>query len=400
MKHLIRMTVLLLLTPAAWAASPFLPISATNPFRSGERAVVEQAVAQAEAQGKLVLIDMQAAWCGPCLSLEKDMEAKKAALQPTLDHFVYVKLEEMHLEMMAGADFLSQEIHWFPSLFVYNPASHKWSWLYASDADSLNQTLKDYLANGGVSALYLSGLTAKIQQGAKIEIDEVMRVLVPLSVESSSASLLTAVGNLLKAMAANPAQFNFTTTDFEDSVGEPYKTVMEREGTSLEAIRAVDANAFKDLATDYMGQFRMGFYVPIGRSIRVEGGKAASDKCSALASAVLGAMAAAPAAQKHELQVRMELQCLLLKVQLKESTGADVTAYVSKMAAGESDKFSYSLMRVFAATGTNFPDAINYGRPWQAAYEKNYAKNAELLARIIKATDARMAAYAAGKSHP
>ena len=102
----------------------------------------------------------------------------------------------------------------------------------------------------------------------------------------------------------------------------------------------------------------------------------------------------------RELTLRMELQCLLLKVQLKEAMGTEVTTYVNAMSQPEREKFSYSLMRVFAMTGTNYQDAITYGSPWKAAYEKAYAKSAELLARIIKATDERMAAYAAGKSHP
>lgn len=399
MKNLI-ITALMVLAPAAWSASPFLPISATNTFRSGERAIVEQAIADAEAQGKLVLIDMSAAWCGPCLGLDKDMEAKKAALQPTLDHFVYIKLEEMHLEMMAGADFMAHEIPWFPSLYVYNPANQKWSWLYAFNADGLNQALKDYMANGGVSALYLNNLMTKIQKGVKVELDDVMQALIPMSVEDTGANLLAATAKINAAFKANPSQFVFSADELAEGMAEPYKRSMERGQTTIEAVRGADANAFKGLETDFPGAYRMYFIVPVGRMIRADGNKAASDKCQALMADTMARIAAATADMKRELQLRMEFQCLLLKVQLKESSGADVAAYAAALSATERDKFSFSLMRVYALTGTNFQEAITFAKPWKAAYEKGYAKNAELLARIIKATDERLAAYAAGKSHP
>ncbi len=400
MKFLMGLIAGLICAPSVWAASPFLPISATNTFRSGERAIVEAAIAQAETEGKYVFIDMAAAWCGPCLALEKGEEANKAVLAPILKHFVYVKLEEMHLEMMGGADFMVTEIPWFPSLFIYNPANKRWSFLYASEVDSLKTTLEDYLAHESLSKYYVDQLNADLAGKDPVSDDTVMAAVVPLSTESSGADLLATTTAVTKMMTDHPDRFAVSIADMELEFTNVYIRSIEMGKLTFEQIRAADPMAFAEIKSTPLLLSRIMFRAPIGYAIRTRGNKVASDMCATLSGKVGDALKEATPEVQRKFLVARDLQCLLLQVQLKEKNGADVMTFEATLTDAERVKMAYELSKVYALTGTSFDKATYYGKIWQADYLKGLAKSPELLARVQTATDARLSAYAAGKSHP
>ena len=58
------------------------------------------------------------------------------------------------------------------------------------------------------------------------------------------------------------------------------------------------------------------------------------------------------------------------------------------------------VLAIFASTGTDYDLAIEYGTILQAAYQNAFKSRPELLARVTAATNARLDAYRANKSHP
>lgn len=385
---------------ASFAESPFLPISETNTFKSSERAAVEAAVAQAELEGKLVFVKMAAAWCGPCLALEKEMDQKAEELAPTLSHFVYVKLEEMHLEMMSGADFLAHEIAWFPSLYVYSPATKQWSFLYATDADTVKRMLDQIVDFGELTAPSVQNLEIALPGPAPVTLDLVMEAALPASTEKSGAEFLAILEPVHSALSATPERFAFTREEFEGEIAIAYLRAIERGELTFDQIRAFDPAAFPGVAEDAFLYNDIFFEAEIGRLIRKEGNKAASDQCAGLASTVEAAIAALPEEDVRTLTVVHALQCSLLKIQLGEASAPELDAFVATLSEEEVLKFSRSLAKNYAQTKVAFDKAIQYASNWKAAYEKGYAGHAELLARIQTATDQVLAAFAAGKTHP
>lgn len=399
MKFLIALAALLIAGPV-FAGSPFLPIDANNTFKSGERQIMEDAIARAEVSGKILLVDMAAAWCGPCLNLEKQMEEQKEELAPTLAHFEYVKLEEMHLEFLSGADFIAHEIPWFPSLYVYNPSNQKWTFLYATTAPELKSMLDTYLAHDSLSGFYVSELNAAIARGDKIEFDPIFTALFPLSVEDSGEAVLAETKLISDAIAANPAQFNFPVTDLYSAFEDVYLRSIEQGKLTLAQIQAADPNAFPDLVSTAGLVHQIYFRAQIGNLIRKQGNRAASAQCESINSTAAAAMSAFTEAEQRQFAISRGFQCLMLRVQLGEALGADIDAYAATLSEAERATFALSLAKNYALTGHDFDKAATNALIWKAVYEKNYAKYAELLARIQVATDQRLAAYAAGKSHP
>lgn len=402
MKFITILTGLLTLSSSAFAASPFLPISATNTFRSGERAIVEKAITEAETSGKFVLIDMAAAWCGPCLNLEKSEEANKELLAPTLTHFVSVKLEEMFLETFpgTGADFLATEIPWYPSLFIYNPTNGRWSMIYAFDANSLKASLDDYLAHPDLSAFYKNELDQKIASGTSVSGDEIQQALIPFALEQSGDAILNATTGILKAFTDHPDQFDTSADDLESQFSDIYLRALEMGKLSLDQIRQTDPKAFPGLETSARLLNRIYFHIPLGLAVRTLGNTAASGACEGLAQKATEVLNSLPAEDQRSAQLGRDMNCLILKLQLKEKTTSDVAAFEASMTAEERDGSSEELMKLYAATGESFEQALTYGKVWQADMEKAMASRPELLSRVTTATTARLEALSNGKTHP
>jgi hypothetical protein len=402
MKTTLAILVASLFSAAAWAGSPFLDISATNTWKSSERAAIEAAVTQAEAQGKFVLIDMAAAWCGPCLALDKEMEARKAEMEPVLQNYVYVKLEEMHLEQIYGVDFLGFEIAWFPSLFIVNPTTKQWTALGATQVDGLKQVLTDYKAqNGaGIGHLYVDRFMTELRAGRPADFNAILDGMISASTEFDAASYLAVLKELTGIMDSNPALFNAPVNDMRAYLAMANSRLIERGVATVADVRAADAQAFAGLEQDANSLQNINFGNALGVLIRTKGNVAAAEQCSALSATVGAQLSFATAEDQRTLTLVRDIQCLLLDVQTGRKTGADARQYLTTMSEQEQRGMSESLMKLFGSTGTDFDLAIKYGTIVKTAYENAFKKRPELLARVQKATDDRLAAYAANKSHP
>lgn len=382
------------------ASSPFLPISETNTFRSGERVVIEAAIAQAEAEQKPVLIEISAAWCGPCASLEKELKNREQEFQPLLSRFINVHVEEMHLETVIGMDFLPSELLWFPSFAIYNPANNKWSLIAATTADTLKATLNDYLSQPNLSKFYVDRVLGPLRAGQKISGDTVIEAVIPLSVEASGADYLAFVQELGQFLVQHPNQFQDAPDTIREYVGLAHLKALEMNKVTVEQLIAADPNAFPGLSTNYAQIHQLQFRIPLGYLIRSQGNVAAAAQCSALAAKAEQAVQGAPASIARKLVLDRTLQCLLLEVEVKTKKGADVQAFVATLSEQEKKSLAAGLMKVFALTGENFDSAIDHLMIWKQIYVNNFANKPEMLERVQKATDARLAAYRTGKTHP
>jgi thiol:disulfide interchange protein len=74
-------------------------------YQSVEGQKVQAALTSAKTTGKLIVVDMSAAWCGPCANLAKQLVEQKDQVKSTWEKIDFIKLEEMQLEVGFGADF-------------------------------------------------------------------------------------------------------------------------------------------------------------------------------------------------------------------------------------------------------------------------------------------------------
>ncbi len=384
----------------AWAGSPFLDISATNTFRSADRAIVEAAVVQAEAAGKPVLIDMSGAWCGPCNALDKQLEAMKAEMEPVLSQFVMVKLEEMHLEMIYGFDFLAFDIAWFPSFMIYNPATQRWTALGATTAPTLKQALLDYQANASLGDFYVDRLMNELRAGRPADAGAIIDAFIVASVEFDGPKYLATLKELVTFMDSNPALFNAPVGELRAYLAMAHSRLLERGVATVADVRAADSQAYAGLESDFGMLQNVEFGIPIGRLIRTQGNVAAADQCAALNAKTAELVKGASLDDQRSLQLVRDIQCLMLDIQVGRKTGVEARAYLATLNANEQRAMTENLMKLFASTGTDFDLAIQFATVYKEMYEKAFAKNPEMLARVSKATTERLAAYQANKSHP
>lgn len=399
MAKFISLAIASLFTASAWAGSPFLEISATNTFRSAERAAVEAAIVQAEAEGKPVIVEPAAAWCGPCLNLEKEIERRKAEFEPLFAKFVYVKLEEMHFETNYS-DFMPFEVAWFPSFMIYNPASNKWTALAATTPDALLRVLNEYLNNPSLAELYTEPLLAILRGPGTVRVEPMLNALISLSVEADAARYLAVWGEISNLMNSNPERFEAPVDQIRDYMSMAHNRLIQRGVATIADIRAVDANAFAGYEQNPgMIQF-MDFNVALGTLIRTQGNAAAADQCGALSAKVAALVTGASAEDQRSLQINREAECLMLEVQLQRKSGTDARTWLATLTDVEKRQMADTLMKMFALTGTDFDLAIEYGLIIQAAYLNAFKSRPEMLARVTVATNARLDAYRANKSHP
>lgn len=399
MAKFISLVFVSLFTASAWAASPFLEISATNTFRSAERAAVEAAISQAEAEGKPVIIEPAAAWCGPCLQLETEIENRKAEFEPLFAKFVYIKLEEMHFETFT-ADYMPFEVAWFPSFVIYNPATNKWTALAATTGNELLVVLNEYLANPSLADLYTERLLTLVRGTEKVDFDSILNALIPLSVEADAARYLAVWGEISTLLDAQPERFQATPDQIREYMKLAHNRLIERGVATLADIRAVDAKAYAGHEEDIGSIHTIEFHIPLGKLIRTQGNAAAADQCQSLSTKVAGMLSGASAEEQRLLQILRESFCMLLDIQLQRKSGVDARAWLATLTASEKNDMSDALMKIFALTGTDYDLALEYGTIIQQAYLESFKSHPEMLARVTAATNARLDAYRANKSHP
>jgi thiol:disulfide interchange protein len=77
---------------------------------------LEQAIAKAEAEKKLVLVDVSAVWCGTCRKLDNDVFANEKVKEALNERFVFTRIE---LETPEGEEFLRKHnTQGVPNLWV------------------------------------------------------------------------------------------------------------------------------------------------------------------------------------------------------------------------------------------------------------------------------------------
>lgn len=386
-----------LFTAPVMAASPYLPVSATNTFASAERGEIEKAIAQAEAEGKYVLIDSAAAWCGPCAALDKAMEEKSAELAPTLSRFVFVHLDEMQFEAIVGEDFLPWDIMFFPSLHAYNPANGKWTFLGGTSGDSIKKELDAYLANPDLAGYYWNAFTDTLTNEKVGSPNDALAISAS---EVDGATYLARVKVVADLMTSKPEAFEGEVEELQNYVlNSAHRLALAMGKVTLAEVRAVNPGALADFENGGGTTHHLTFAQPISALVHKAGNKAAADQCAAISAQSAIAQAKAKPEMQRLTTLLRDLSCLQLKVQVKEAGSAEVKAYVATMTEAERTSRARELMKLFASTGTDFDSAIEHGRVYQKSYLDNLTKYPDMIARVQEATNARLGAYACGKSH-
>ena len=95
---------------------------------SPDRVTIDKAMARAQQEHKSVIIEMGAAWCGPCTQFGMDLDGHPEDLKDLSDlGFIMVKAEfertvtSMAVDFVDLNDFLPSTIFLFPSYFAYTP---------------------------------------------------------------------------------------------------------------------------------------------------------------------------------------------------------------------------------------------------------------------------------------
>lgn len=88
-----------------------------------ERHSLDQALAKAQAENKLVLADLAAIWCPTCRSLDKSIFSDPAVQQAINAKYVFARIE---YESPEGEAFMkTYDTRSFPTLLVLSPSGEK-----------------------------------------------------------------------------------------------------------------------------------------------------------------------------------------------------------------------------------------------------------------------------------
>ena len=227
-----------------------------------------------------------------------------------------------------------------------------------------------------------------------------LNALISLSVEADAARYLAVWGEISNLMNSNPERFEAPVDQIRDYMNMAHNRLIQRGVATIADIRAVDANAFAGYEQNPGMIQYMDFNVALGTLIRTQGNAAAADQCGALSAKVAGLVTGASAEDQRSLQINREAECLMLEVQLQRKSGTDARTWLATLTDVEKRQMADTLMKMFALTGTDFDLAIEYGLIIQAAYLNAFKSRPEMLARVTVATNARLDAYRANKSHP
>jgi hypothetical protein len=116
---------------------------------SADRVTMMKAIARADAENKKILLDVSAAWCGPCQAFAMDFDGHPEYLKElTDDGYIVMKGEFEKIVSGGGHDFLTLNdytpaiVNFFPSFFLYS--NGKWTSLGAAGSYAqLKSTIAD-----------------------------------------------------------------------------------------------------------------------------------------------------------------------------------------------------------------------------------------------------------------
>jgi hypothetical protein len=91
---------------------------------SVDRTVMDQVMLRAKQEKKSVILEVSAAWCGPCQEFAHEMDTHPENLKDLSDRgFIFVKTESekiMNGELLNVNDYLPAYIHFFPVFYMYS----------------------------------------------------------------------------------------------------------------------------------------------------------------------------------------------------------------------------------------------------------------------------------------
>jgi thiol-disulfide isomerase/thioredoxin len=96
-------------------------------FSTYEQKHLQTAIEKAKSSGKLLIVDVTAAWCGPCQTFKKVLEEQKAEIGDVLNQFDVVVLEEQYYQLGIMTEFIPYQAPFYPSILFFNPQSGQWS---------------------------------------------------------------------------------------------------------------------------------------------------------------------------------------------------------------------------------------------------------------------------------
>jgi hypothetical protein len=104
---------------------------------SVDRVILDAAVERAQAEKKTVILEVAAAWCGPCTQFAYDMDTHPENFR-SLASRGYLFLKGESEKVVEGTplnltDFLPRVVRFFPSFYVYTPAQ---GWIFLGSANS------------------------------------------------------------------------------------------------------------------------------------------------------------------------------------------------------------------------------------------------------------------------
>jgi hypothetical protein len=258
-------------------------------FVAAEQAVVDRAMERAKLEGKLVAVNMSAAWCNPCQKFKKAFHEQESAMSAALAKWEFVVLEQTTTEMPWGFwDFLPMVVTAVPTFFLIDPTTGSKTMFSTESPDDFKRYLESFETNRSL----VDGADQKVREalrtGTEVNIDDLYSVVDSMTPEQGIGAFRPLWNDVVKAMKEHPDQFPVDKGYDAESLNSLFYSaysflISEGVATLSDVVAEAPVFARSDILT-YPSLTRIfSFEVALQKTYITQGSLAAARQCDSLA---------------------------------------------------------------------------------------------------------------------